>query len=202
MWHMSFCFEVVITLTTKEYAKLLGEFVRFGCFTFGGGWSIIAQMQQLYVEKRQVITSQELLDLTSVAKSLPGVMIANVAMLYGYRVGGLLGGLVCVFGMCTPPMVVLIVISFFYQAFRTNYWVMAAMEGMQAAVVPIILGAAVGLAKGSVQYPPCYAIIAVCLALYLFTSLNPIVLVLIGMVSGLIVGAAYAGKEARSHGVA
>ena len=153
---MSFCFEVVITLTTKEYAKLLGEFVRFGCFTFGGGWSIIAQMQQLYVEKRQVITSQELLDLTSVAKSLPGVMIANVAMLYGYRVGGLLGGLVCVFGMCTPPMVVLIIISFFYQAFRTNYWVMAAMEGMQAAVVPIILGAAVGLAKGSVQYLPCY----------------------------------------------
>lgn len=197
-----FYIEVVITLTMKEYFSLLMEFIRFGCFTFGGGWSIIAQMQQLYVEKRKVITSQELLDLTSVAKSLPGVMIANVAMLYGYRVGGLLGGLICVFGMCMPPMVVLIIISFFYQAFRTNYWVMAAMEGMQAAVVPIILGAAVGLAKGSVQYPPCYVIVAVCLALYLFTSLNPIVLVLIGVVSGLIVGTAYAGKEARSHGAA
>ena len=120
----------------------------------------------------------------------------------GDNTGGLLGGLLCVFGMCMPPMVVLIIISFFYQAFRTNYWVMAAMEGMQAAVVPIILGAAVGLAKGSVQYPPCYVIVAVCLALYLFTSLNPIVLVLIGVVSGLIVGTAYAGKEARSHGAA
>ena len=70
---------------------LLLEFMRFGCFTFGGGWSIIAQMQQLYVEKEKVITSEELLDLTSVAKSLPGAMIANVAMLYGYRAAGLAG---------------------------------------------------------------------------------------------------------------
>lgn len=189
-------------MSLKEYTVLLGEFFRFGCFTFGGGWSIIAQMQQLYVEKKKTLTSQELLDLTSVAKSLPGVMISNVAMLYGYRVDGLPGGLICVFGMCFPPMLVLIVISFFYQAFRTNYWVMAAMEGMQAAVVPIILGAAVGLARGSVQYPLCYAIVAVCLGLYLFTSVNPIVLVLIGVVSGLIVGTVYAGKEAKKHGSA
>ena len=40
------------------------EFAKFGCFTFGGGWSIIAQMRQLYVEKQKVITDEELLDLT------------------------------------------------------------------------------------------------------------------------------------------
>ena len=85
---------------------------------------------------------------------------------------------------------------------RTARMKKTAMEGMQAAVVPIILGAAVGLAKGSVQYPPCYAIVAVCLGLYLFTSVNPIVLVLIGVVSGLIVGTVYTGKEAKKHGAA
>lgn len=138
----------------KELWVLLLEFMRFGCFTFGGGWSIIAQMQQLYVEKKKVITSEELLDLTSVAKSLPGTMIANVAMLYGYRAAGLAGGFVCVFGMILPPLLILIAISFCYNAFRNNYWVVAAMEGMQAAVVPIIASAAINLAKGSVKYPP------------------------------------------------
>ena len=39
------------------------------------------------------------MDLTSLAKSLPGAMICNVAMLYGYRAGGLLGGLLCVLGV-------------------------------------------------------------------------------------------------------
>ena len=127
------------------------EFAKFGCFTFGGGWSIIAQMQQLYVEKRKEITSQELLDLTSVAKSLPGTMIANVAMLYGYRVGGLWGGLAAVFGMILPPLAVIVAISYFYAAFRANLWVSAAMEGMQAAVVPIIFSAAINLVKGSMR---------------------------------------------------
>ena len=111
---------------------------------FGGGWSIIAQMRQLYVEKKHVITDEELLDLTSVAKSLPGTMIANVAMLYGYRAGGLPGGFLSVFGMVFPPMVILIAVSFFYQAFRGSYWVMAAMEGMQTAGIPGAIAANLG----------------------------------------------------------
>lgn len=111
---------------------------------FGGGWSIIAQMRQLYVEKKHVITDEELLDLTSVAKSLPGTTIANVAMLYGYRAGGLIVGFLSVFGMVFPPMVILIAVSFFYQAFRGSYWVMAAMEGMQAAGIPGAIAANLG----------------------------------------------------------
>lgn len=95
------------------------------------------------MQKKKIITEEELLDLTSVAKSLPGTMIANVAMLYGCRVGGIVGGFVCVFGMVLPPMLILILIGFGYNAFRANYWVMAAMEGMQAAVVPIIASAAI-----------------------------------------------------------
>jgi len=97
----------------KGILQLALEFMRFGCFTFGGGWSIVAQMQQLYVEKKNTITAQELMDLTSVAKSLPGAMVANVAMLYGYRTAGLAGGVAAVLGLCLPPMGILIAISFF-----------------------------------------------------------------------------------------
>lgn len=171
--------------------------MRYGLFTFGGGWSIIAQMQQLYVEKKKIITSEELLDLVSVAKSIPGTMIANVAMLYGYRAAGLAGGFVCVLGMCLPPMVVLIVISYFYAAFRDNYWVNAAMLGMQAAVVPIIANAAVNLIKGSVKYPPCVIVVAVSVALYLFVELNPVFLVVMGIFAGLAIGSWYERKEVQ-----
>ena len=171
------------------------EFAKFGCFTFGGGWSIIAQLQQLYVEKRKEITSQELLDLTSVAKSLPGTMIANVAMLYGYRVGGLWGGLAAVFGMILPPLAVIVAISYFYAAFRANLWVSAAMEGMQAAVVPIIFSAAINLVKGSMPYPPCVLLLLISVAAYLFTDLNPILLVILGVVLGLVIGSYYERRK-------
>lgn len=186
----------------RDIITLLAEFMRFGLFTFGGGWSIIAQMQQLYVEKKNIITSEELLDLVSVAKSVPGTMIANVAMLYGYRVAGLPGGLVCVFGMCMPPMVVLIIISFFYSTFRDNYWVNAAMQGMQAAVVPIIANAARNLIKGSAKYPPCILVIIVSTALYLFVEINPVFLVVMGIFSGLLIGEYYERKGEIKHGSA
>ena len=50
--------------TWKKALRLFGQFFQFGCFTFGGGWSIVAQMQKLYVEKEKTITSQELLDIS------------------------------------------------------------------------------------------------------------------------------------------
>lgn len=183
----------------KDIGVLLAEFMRFGLFTFGGGWSIIAQMQQLYVEEKNTMTSEELLDLVSVAKSIPGIMIANVAMLYGYRVAGLLGGVVCVLGMCLPPMIVMILISLFYAAFRNNYWVNAAMLGMQAAVVPIIANAARNLIKGSAKYPPCVLVILASMALYLFAEINPVLLVIMGVVCGLLIGGYYERKEERKH---
>lgn len=153
-------------------------------------------MQQLYVERKKLITSEELLDLISVAKSVPGIMIANVAMLFGYQVAGLAGGFLCVFGMCLPPMAVLIGVSFFYDAFRDNYWVNAAMLGMQAAVVPIIANAAKNLVKGSVKYPPCVIVVAVSVALYLFVELNPVFLVVMGIFAGLAIGSYYERKGA------
>ena len=183
---------------TKNSKKLLGlflEFARCGCFTFGGGWSIIAQMQQQYVEKQKEITPQELLDLASVAKSLPGTMIGNVAMLYGYRVGGLAGGFAAVFGMILPPFAVILVISYFYAAFRANPWVNAAMEGMQAAVVPIIFGAAVNLVNGSMPYPPCVLLMLISVAAYLFTGINPIFMVILGVVLGLVIGSYYERRQ-------
>ena len=159
-------------------------------------------MQQLYVEKKRTISSEDLLDLVSVAKSIPGTMIANVAMLYGYRVQGLLGGLVCMIGMCMPPMLILMIISFFYNSFRNNYWVNAAMMGMQAAVVPIIANAAKNLIKGSAKYPPCVLVIIVSLALYLFTEIHPALLVVMGVCSGLLIGGYYERKGENAHGAA
>lgn len=155
----------------KMLTGLLRDFMKFGLFTFGGGWSIVAQMQKRYVEQQGLLTQEELLDLTSVGRSLPGTMIGNVAMLFGYRMAGFLGGLACVVGMVTPPMAVLTVITLFYSAVRHNPWVMAAMMGVRCAVVT-----------------------AVSFCLYLFLNVNCVWLVVIGAVCGLILSKYMEGK--------
>ena len=90
----------------KEKLKKVWEaflyFFRISWFTFGGGWSIVAQMQKDYVDGKKELTTEELLDIVSVGRSLPGTMIGNVAYLFGYRQAGLLGGIMAVVGMVLP----------------------------------------------------------------------------------------------------
>lgn len=168
------------------YLSLFLHFFRFGLFTFGGGWSIIAQMQRTFVEKEKVITQEELLDLSSVGRSLPGTMIGNVAVLFGYKVGGFPGALLCLFGMTTPPMVVLTVITLGYQAFRENPWVNAGMLGIRAAIVPIILSAVLGLVGGAFRYKVCVLFTLAAFLLYTYGGMSAAALVALGGLAGLV----------------
>ncbi len=174
---------------------LFFDFLKFGLFTFGGGWSIIAQMQKIYVEDRKLISSQELLDMTSVGRSLPGTMIGNIAILFGYSQYGIAGAFVCLFAMILPPFLVLLVVGSFYTSFKSNFWVAAAMNGIRCAVVPIILTAAFNMIKGSFKFPPCYFVTVLCVVLYLVFDISCVYLVVLGAVSGWIISEIYVRRE-------
>ena len=180
-------------------AKLYIQFLKFGCFTFGGGWSIVAQMKELYVNREHSLTDEELLDITSIGRSLPGTMIGNIAMFYGNRMAGFFGGVACVFGMITAPMIVLIAITSFYTAFQSNMWVASAMRGVRTAVAPVILSALLGMVKSAFKVPPCYVIAGAMFVLYFFVHVSCVWLVVIGAVLGLIICEYY--ERVKNHDV-
>ena len=167
--------------------KLFVQFLKFGCFTFGGGWSIVAQMKEVYVDKEKTLTSEELLDLTSIGRSLPGTMIGNIAMLFGHRIAGFWGGIACVFGMIAFPMLILIIITSFYTAFQNNLWVASAMRGVRTAVAPIILSALMGMVKSAFKIWPCIIVAVSMFVLYFYFRMSCVWLVIIGAVLGLLI---------------
>ena len=175
-------------------AKLYMQFLKFGSFTFGGGWSIVAQMKELYVDTEHSMSDEELLDITSIGRSLPGTMIGNIAMFYGHRIAGFWGGVACMFGMITVPMIILLLITSFYTAFQSNVWVASAMKGVRAAVAPVILSALMGMIKSAFKLPPCIVVGIMMFGLYYFLRVNPITLVLIGAVLGLVICEFYERK--------
>lgn len=187
----------------KNFAKagrIFFRFMQFGCFTFGGGLNIVAQMQRLYVEREKSITNVELLDLTSVARSLPGLFIGNVAFLFGYREAGYLGAFAAVVGMVIPPIIVLSFITFFYAAFHSHRSIMSAMTGVRAAVVPIMLNALLGLLRGAFPLRACYGVAAAAFALYFFVGLNCVWIIICGAAAGLAISRF--GKGGRGDGAA
>ena len=169
--------------------RLFLDFLAFGCFTFGGGWSIVAQMQKKYVEGRGILTSQELLDITSVGRSLPGLMIGNVAFLFGYHRRGIPGGLVCVLGMVLPPIAILTVVTYCYVMVRDNVYVSRAMAGVRSAVAPIVLSALLRLRKGAFPHPACYGILLGALVLNGAFQVNCVIVILLGAAAGFALSA-------------
>ncbi len=170
----------------KEALSLFIQFVKIGCFTFGGGWSIVAQIQKIYVEEQKCITDEELLDLTSVGRSIPGIMIANISMLFGYRQAGVLGGIACVLGLSLPPMVILSIVTLFYTAFRSNPWVVSAMTGIRIAVVPIILSATVTMMKSVFKKKTGIILAIIAFFAYLVFDFGTVTLVFCGAVCGIL----------------
>lgn len=162
------------------------SFIKIGTFTFGSGWSILAQMEQEFVDKRHWITKAELLDLLAVGKSLPGIMITNITMLFGYQMAGVAGGILAVLGIALPAVVVLSLVTLVYDAIKSNYWVWAALKGVQCAVVPIIGGAAISLGREGLKEKMGLVLCAAALVLCHFTSISNIVLILVGVVGALI----------------
>ena len=96
-------------------------------------------------------------------------------------------------------LAVLAVITQFYTAFQNNLWVAAAMRGIRAVVVPIMISAVLGMVGSAFRYPPCYAVMLLVIALYLFFNVNCVYLVVIGAVCGLLIAEFYERKGDKKH---
>ena len=169
----------------KRTIELFLYFLKIGWYTFGGGWSILAQIQNDYVEKKHYITDEELLDITSIGKSLPGVMVGNVTIIFGYHVAGISGALVSLLGMSIPPITILTIVTFIYTSFRDNPYVNNALMGVRACVVPIIISATIRLFPAALKKWYTYIIFGLAIVAMLFTNINPILLIFIGAVIGI-----------------
>ena len=170
----------------KMALLLFWEFIKLGAFTFGSGWSIIAQMEREFVDERGWMTKSDLLELIAVGKSLPGIMVANITLLFGYQMAGVLGGICAAIGLCIPAVVTLTIVTAIYDAIKDNYWVWSALKGVQCAVAPIIGGAAISLGKDALTSAMPIIICAVTFVLCYFTSISNLTLVVAGVVIALV----------------
>lgn len=169
-----------------RYPSLFWTFLKIGSFTFGGGLNIVAQIQRIYVDERKLLTEEDIVDNFCVGKSLPGTMVTNVSYLVGYQLAGVAGGFCCVLGLIIVPIAVLILIAFCYDAVKNNPYVVKAMIGVRAAVVPIILVAVLRMLKTSFPKWVCIPAGLAAFVLFYFLNWNSLLIVVLSAAFGLL----------------
>ncbi len=133
----------------KEHNKLWilfkSMFLLSAC-TFGGGFVIVSLMKKKYVEELKWLEEDEMLDVTAITQSVPGPLPVNASVIIGYRMFGVLGSLTAILGTILPPMIIISIISLFYEQFRTNVYIAAALQVMRAGVTAVIFDVVINLA--------------------------------------------------------
>lgn len=132
----------------NKYLTLFLSTFRLSAFTFGGGYVIVPLMKKRFVEELGWIDEQEMLDLVAIAQSSPGPIAVNASILVGYRVAGISGALITVLGTVLPPLIIISIVSLFYQAFRDDPIVNLVMKGLLCGVAAVIFDVVIKLAKG------------------------------------------------------
>ncbi|MPM75756.1 hypothetical protein SDC9_122750 [bioreactor metagenome] len=155
--------------------------------TFGGGFVIITLMQKKFCDELAWIKREEILNLTAIAQSAPGSLAVNAAILFGYQVRGLKGALIAVSATILPPLLILSVVSLFYNAFIHNQMIQLALQVMRSGVAAVIFDAVLNLLKDVLKTKDLYNIlimISAFIASY-FMKVDTIVIVLICLSLGL-----------------
>ena len=132
----------------KKHLEIFLTMMKIGLFTFGGGYAMIALLDNEFVTKKKWLSKEEFLDMVAIAESTPGPIAINAATYIGYKTRGLLGALLATFGVIIPSFIIIYAISLFFDAFLSLSLVAKAFRGIQVAVVYLILSAGIKLLRG------------------------------------------------------
>ena len=179
------------------YLELFKQTFLLSARTFGGGFVIIGMIRKVFVDKLHWITEDEILDLTVIAQSTPGPLGVNMAVITGYRICGVPGALVCALAASLPPMLIISVISVFYNQFKDNRIIALLLQVMRAGVAAVIVDVVIDLTEKVIKTKKVLwmtLMVAAFIALVVF-KVNIIWLIMICGAVGL-VNSLTAGKEA------
>jgi len=152
---------------------LAAVFGQLSLLAFGGGASVLGEMQRQVVEVHPWMTAQEFAALFALAQAAPGPNM-QVATLVGWRVAGLAGALVATAGMCGPSSLLTFVTVGVWYRFRNAAWRATVQAGLVPVTAGLIMAAAALLLRTTSAAWGTGALTLAAVVLFLFTRVHPL----------------------------
>lgn len=134
----------------NKKASFLTMFISFfyiGLVTIGGGLAMLPIMEEEFVNKRKFLTKSEIIDVFALAQSIPGVIAVNTSLITGFKIAGILGGIMAGIGVMMPSFIIILIIAPIFERFQNLEYVNKAFLGIKGAIAGLILLSAYGMGK-------------------------------------------------------
>ena len=180
--------------TPAQEAKNLGTlfftFFKIGLFTFGGGYAMIALLEEEFIQRRKWLDKDESLDMTAIAESTPGPVAINSATYLGYKLAKVPGAATATVAVCLPSFLIIYAISLFFEQFTQLTVIASAFKGIQVCVIYLIFSAGVRMLKALDKSPFATGVLAAVMLVMVGLSLagvsvSSILLILLSGAAGV-----------------
>jgi len=162
-------------------------FLKVGTVLYGGGYVLLAFLEQGLVRQHMWLTHQQLLDAVAIGQFTPGPVLSTATFI-GYILGGVPGAVVATVGIFLP--------SFFYVALlapvlfrlRRSHWIAAFLDSVNACAVALMGGVTLRLAAEALEGWRTWMVAGASLTVLLGWRVSPVWIVLGGGIAGLLLG--------------
>lgn len=174
----------------KSLRTLFFTFFKIGLFTFGGGYAMIALLEEEFIQRRKWLDKDEFLDMTAIAESTPGPVAINSATYLGYKLAKVPGAATATVAVCLPSFLIIYAISLFFEQFTQLTVIANAFKGIQVCVIYLIFSAGVRMLKALDKSPFATGVLAAVMLVMVGLSLagvsvSSILLILLSGAAGV-----------------
>ena len=174
----------------KSLETLFFTFFKIGLFTFGGGYAMIALLEEEFIQRCKWLDKDEFLDMTAIAESTPGPVAINSATYLGYKLAKVPGAATATVAVCLPSFLIIYAISLFYEQFTQLTVIANAFKGIQVCVIYLIFSAGVRMLKALDKSPFATGVLAAVMLVMVGLSLagvsvSSILLILLSGAAGV-----------------
>lgn len=163
------------------------SFAKVGLFTFGGGYAMLPLIESDIIQKHGWLSMAEFTDIVGIAEVTPGPIAVNSATFVGYKLAGIVGGLVATLGVITPSIVIVLALAALIERYAQTTMLSRIKAGMRPAVAGLIAAAAISVARVSVVEPRSIAVAAAAAVMTFVAKINPILVLAICGILGAII---------------
>lgn len=174
----------------KSLGTLFFTFFKIGLFTFGGGYAMIALLEEEFIQRRKWLDKDEFLDMAAIAESTPGPVAINSATYLGYKLAKVPGAATATVAVCLPSFLIIYAISLFFEQFTQLTIIANAFKGIQVCVIYLIFSAGVRMLKSLDKSPFSTGVLAAVMLVMVGLSLagvsvSSILLILLSGAAGV-----------------
>jgi chromate transporter len=160
-------------------------FFKVGAFTFGGGLSMLAFIQEQVVNQFGWLTPREFVDGLALGQLTPGPVLMLAAFI-GFKLAGIAGAAVAGSAIFLPSFLMILSILPLLNKMNDLQWLKAFMRGVGPAVIGTLAVSLVEMAPHAAPDPFTWFLLALTVLLLLLSKVGPLPLMFGGALAGLL----------------